>query len=135
MLDFMDNNKYLMLIARILLGLVFIYFIVAPNPSHTIATAATKGIPAFLVWGFFAVKLVGGTAIIIGFQTRIASLALIFLVCCTVIIFHLPNGPATFYVMFFKELCMIGGLLILAVVGPGELSVDGCKKIPKVKIF
>lgn len=129
MLNFMDNNKYLMLIARILMGLVYVYFIFAFNPSNPIATAATKGIPAFLVWIALAVKLFGGTAIIIGFQTRLAALALIGFTLSTAFIYHLPTGPETFFVMFFKELCMVGGLLVLAVAGPGELSVDGRKNL------
>ncbi len=162
MLDFMDNNKYLMLIARILLGLVYVYFIFMPDTStrqpkpfvpfpfqqevvekldpppprtasrHTIESGAKKGIPAFVVYIGLAIKLFGGAAIIIGFQTRLAALGLITFTCATVTIWHLPNGPATFYVVFFKELCMIGGLLALAVIGPGELSVDGSKKVPKV---
>ena len=146
MLDFMDHNKYLMLIGRVLLVLVYVYFIShwrlsfsdnfpgfgfadGYGPVGTIARAGERGIPAILVWTAFAIKFFGGTAIILGFQTRLASLALIFFVLCTAFIYHLPNGPATFYVVFFKELSMIGGLLILAVVGPGELSLDGRNKL------
>ena len=129
----MDDNKYLMLTARILLGLVFVYFVVGIDLSKElfsgpIATAGKKGIPALIVWIGLMIKLFGGIGIIIGYQTRLSAIGLIIFTLSTAFIFHLPNGPATFYVMFTKELCMVGGLLLLAIVGPGELSLDERKK-------
>ena len=129
MLDFMNDNKYVMLIGRVFLVIVYLYL----NPFLTfdfldgtispIATAAKKGIPAFLVWMSMVLKLFAGIAIIIGFQTRLAALGLIFFTLCTAFIFNLSNS-----VMFLKEFSMIGGLLILTAVGPGELSLEGHKK-------
>ncbi len=51
MLNFMDDNKYLMLIARILFGLVFIYFIVGIDLSEELFSGpiATDGKKEFLL--------------------------------------------------------------------------------------
>ncbi len=68
-------------------------------------------------------KMIGGTAIVFGYQTRFAAIALIFFTLCVAFIFH----PITSSV-FLKEISMVGGLLILAAVGPGELSLEKYKK-------
>ena len=134
MLDFMIDNKYVLLTGRVLLVIVYLYlnpFLTwdfLANGLHPVATAAVKGIPAFLVWASMALKLFAGFAIIIGFQTRLGALALIVFTLCTAFIFHFPTEPDMNYVVFLKEISMIGGLLILAAVGPGELSVEGRKK-------
>ena len=123
MLDVMNNNKYVMLIGRVLLVLAYIMFIFSFNfaegPVDAIASAAKKGIPAYLVWMAEALKFTCGFAIIFGIQTRPAALALIFFTLCTAFIFHFSRGA-----VFFKEISMIGGFLILAAVGPGELSLE-----------
>ena len=73
-----------------------------------------------------AIKLFGGLAVIIGFQTRIAAILLVIFTLGTAFIFH-PVWIADQWNTFWKEISMIGGLLVVAAVGPGELSVDGRK--------
>jgi len=89
--------------------------------------AASKGVPAFAVWIGFAIKLFGGLAVIIGFQTRIAALLLVLFTLGTAFIFH-PFWVEGEWNSFWKEISMIGGLLFVAAVGPGALSVDERKK-------
>jgi putative oxidoreductase len=122
MLDFMNNCKYTMLAGRVLL--VLVYFIGGfglLTGNVPVEFAATKSIPAVLVWLAFALKLLGGLAIIVGFQTRLAALGLVVFTLCTAFIFHFMDN------MFLKELSMVGGLLILAAVGPGKLSIEEYK--------
>lgn len=122
------HNKYLMALGRILL--VLIYFIggfgllVGDVP---VDYAASKGVPAFAVWIGFAIKLFGGLAVIIGFQTRIAALLLVLFTLGTAFIFH-PFWVEGEWNSFWKEISMIGGLLFVAAVGPGALSVDERKR-------
>ena len=127
MLDFLDN-KYTMAIGRTLL--VMIYFIGGFSlitGNLPVDYAAAKGVPSALVWVAYTIKLLGGFAIIIGFQTRIAATLLVIFTISTAFIFH-PYWADGQWNTFWKEISMIGGLLILVVVGPGELSVGGSKK-------
>ncbi|SMN11939.1 putative membrane protein [uncultured Candidatus Thioglobus sp.] len=121
MLDKMDNCPYTLLIGRVLL--VLIYFIGGLgllSGQIPIDFAASKGIPEFMVWIGFAIKLFAGLAVIVGYQTRIAALALVVFTLVTAFVFH-EFGDNT----FMKEISMIGGLLILAATGAGKFSFDG----------
>jgi putative oxidoreductase len=115
------ENKYVVAIART--ALVLIYFMGGFSlltGNTPVDFAATKGVPAFAVYIGYAIKLLGGFAVIIGFQTRIAALLLVLFTLGTAFIFHGDFGN-----VFWKEISMIGGLLLVAAYGPGELSVDG----------
>ncbi|MBE8190028.1 MAG: DoxX family protein [Candidatus Thioglobus sp.] len=124
MLEKMDNCPYTLLVGRVLL--VLIYFIGGfglLSGSLPIGFAENGGliaVPAFLVWIGFGIKLFAGLAVIVGFQTRIAALALAIFTVATALIFHEWFGN-----VFMKELSMIGGLLILAATGAGKFSLDG----------
>ena len=92
------------------------------NEVSVEAIGERKGVPAFAVYIGYAIKLFGGLAVIVGFQTRIAALLLVLFTLGTAFIFHGDFGS-----VFWKEISMIGGLLLVAAYGPGELSVDGRK--------
>ena len=122
------HNQYLMALGRVLL--VLIYFIGGFGllcGDVPVDYAASKGVPAFAVWIGFAIKLFGGLAVIVGFQTRIAALLLVLFTLGTAFIFH-PFWVEGEWNSFWKEISMIGGLLLLAAVGPGALSVDERKR-------
>ena len=126
MLGFVDS-KYTLAIARVML--VLIYFMGGFSlftGGVPVEYAASKGIPAILTWAGFAIKFVGGLAVIVGYQTRVAALLLAIFTVATAAIFHAPWTGAEGYT-FWKEVSMIGGLLILAATGPGELSIEGRK--------
>ena len=127
MLEALDN-KYVMALGRTLLVLVYFIggFALLTGDVPT-GYAATKGIPAFAVWLGFAIKLFGGLAVIVGFQTRIAALLLALFTVGTAFIFH-PFWVEGEWNTFWKEISMIGGLVFLAAVGPGALSIDGRNK-------
>ncbi len=119
------NNPYVLAAGRVLL--VLIYFIGGfglLSGNVPIDYAASKGLPAFAVWIGFAIKLFGGFAVIIGYQTRIAACLLILFTLGTAFIFH-PFWVEGEWNTFWKEISMIGGLLVVAAVGAGSLSVDG----------
>jgi len=120
MLNFVEN-KFVIAIART--ALVLIYFMGGLSlltGNAPVEYAATKGVPAIAVYAGYAIKLFGGLAVIVGFQTRIAALLLVLFTLGTAFIFHGDFGN-----VFWKEISMIGGLLLVAAYGPGEFSVDG----------
>ncbi|MEH6386676.1 DoxX family protein [Pseudomonas profundi] len=118
------HNQYVMAIGRVLL--VLIYFLggfALLTGDMPVEYAASKGLPAVAVWVGFAIKLFAGLAVMIGFQTRIAACLLILFTLGTAFIFH-PFWVEGEWNSFWKEISMIGGLLLLAAVGPGALSID-----------
>jgi putative oxidoreductase len=76
-----------------------------------------------------AVEVVGGLALICGFGTRFAALALAFFTLVASFFFHaywsLPADQQMMQqLMFFKNVGVTGGLLALAAFGAGGWSVD-----------
>lgn len=128
------------LLARILMSIVFIVFGYlqftniagyAANPSVLKVVALTGGILSPTVFAYLVatIDLFGGILILVGFQTRWAALVLIIFCFCTLFIAHnfwTMEGPARAGNMgnFYKNLALIGGLLLLMNSGPGAYSVD-----------
>lgn len=133
MLDFMDNNKYALLVGRIALVLIYLFggltWLFALSPP--IDYIASKGLPAPALLGWLALifKLGGSILVLLGYQTRIGALMLILFTLVTAFGFH-PFWVEGEYTTFMKELAMIGGLLVLACVGPGAISLDARKQRP-----
>lgn len=127
MLDFLDDNKYALLVGRVALALI--YFIGSltwlVNLSPPIGYIAGQGLPAAALLGWVALifKLGGSTLVLLGYKTRIGALMLIAFTLVTAFGFH-PFWVEGEYTTFMKELAMIGGLLILASTGPGAISLD-----------
>jgi len=121
----MQKHDIALAIGRTLLALVFfiggVKWLIGDLPF---GYAAAKGVPALGVWIAFAIKLLGGLAVIVGFQTRVAAAAIIVFTTCTAFLFH-PFWVASEWNVFWKEISMIGGFLVLIAAGPGALSIDG----------
>jgi putative oxidoreductase len=134
------------LVGRILLALIFVLsgFEKLMHLSGLVGTTTTHfafvGIPAILVYPGLLVSLVvelgGGLLIIAGLKARWAA-AIIFLWLIPVtLVFHIADYYQALHqhqvmnaviqqVMYMKNFAIMGGLLLLAVMGPGGLSVDG----------
>ena len=70
------------------------------------------------------VELFGGLAILFGYRTRIAALALAAFTLAATGIAHLDFADPTQLLFIQKNLSITGGLLILAIFGAGALSID-----------
>jgi putative oxidoreductase len=76
------------------------------------------------------VEIAGSLLLIVGFQARIAAAVLAVFTLLATVIFHAFWGaaPEQAYVqqlMFFKNIAVVGGLLLLVSSGAGALSLDG----------
>lgn len=96
---------------------------------------ASLGLPAvaILVWVVIAIEVLGGIALILGYQTRIVAIGLaIFTVLASIAGHAFWSAPvdAAFIAMllFFKNIAITGGLLVLASSGAGSISIDGRKE-------
>ncbi|MGB3536891.1 MAG: DoxX family protein [Mesorhizobium sp.] len=71
------------------------------------------------------VEFFGGLAILLGFKTRIAAIVVAIFVLAATAVAHLDFSQAGNALMLQKNLAITGGLLLLAVLGAGPLSIDG----------
>lgn len=123
----MDSlNKYIPLVSRILLGLIFVLagFGKLMDPAGTAGYISSVGLPGILVWPTIALELLGGLAIIVGYQTRIVALALAAFCVVSGAIFHNNFADQNQTINFLKNLAMTGGFLQLYLHGAGALAID-----------
>lgn len=91
---------------------------------------ASKGLPLPLVaaWIGALVEIGAALAIILGVQARRAAVALILFTALATVLFHNYwsfEGAArdAQFIHFFKNVGLIGGLLLLIAAGPGRVAV------------
>jgi putative oxidoreductase len=130
-------NNALNLIGRLLLAALFLpaglskltgfegtvgYIASVSLPMPTVAAAAA-----------LVVEILGSIALIIGFQTRIAAAVLAVFTLVASVFFHAfwaaaPEQAFVQQLLFFKNIGVIGGLLVLASSGAGAWSLDAKKE-------
>jgi putative oxidoreductase len=131
---------YAQAIGRILISAVFIVFgyiqfthigNYIANPAVVKVAGMTGGIlsPMVIAYLVAAIDLFGGILILVGYQTRWAAAVLIVFVALTLLLVHTfwtMDGPARAanQAHFYKNLGLIGGLLLLLVQGAGGCSLD-----------
>jgi len=125
MRDICKDNDVCLLIGRVLLGLIYALAVIGLVQGKVPTEFAANGakfiaLPAFVVWVGYIVKVVAGICVVVGFQTRMAALALAVFTLITAFNYHDFGGA-----VFMKEMSMLGGLLVLAAAGAGKFSVDG----------
>lgn len=123
-------NQYAHLAGRILLVLIFVIsgFGKISNPAATMGYMQAMGVPTLLLWPTIALEVLGSLAIIIGFQTRLAAVALAGFCLLSGLLFHSNFGDQMQMINFLKNVSMAGGFLLLASSGATALSVDGAKR-------
>ncbi len=136
-----NSQNVLVLIARILLSFIFIYsgFGKLTDPSGTAGMITGAGLPAATLLAYVAglFELVTGLAILVGFQTKVAALALAVFCVFTGLVFHsgtvaVPGWPdpalgwinALNGIMLMKNITLAGAYLLLVAFGAGAYSVD-----------
>jgi putative oxidoreductase len=115
------------LVARILLAQIFIMSGVGKLGAGYIGTQAymqSFGVPGALLPLVIALEIGGGLAIVVGFLTRWAALALAIYTLIAALIFHSHLSDQAQAINFMKNLAMTGGLLLLALHGPGRFAVE-----------
>ncbi|MCC6002341.1 MAG: DoxX family protein [Pararhodobacter sp.] len=116
-----------LLAARILLSLLFIMAGIGKlgDVQGFGAFMATGGIPALLAWPVVLFEILAGIALLVGFQTRVAALALGAFCVVSGLLYHFDPADQMQMTQLLKNLGLAGGYLALAVTGAGMLSVDG----------
>ena len=114
------------LAGRILMAAIFVLagFGKITQYAGTQAYMASMGVPGALLPLVIALELGGGLLLIAGLQTRLIALALAGFSLVSAVIFHSNLADQTMFIMFFKNVAMAGGFLIIAVHGAGAYSLD-----------
>jgi putative oxidoreductase len=82
------------------------------------------GVPGVLLPVVIATDVLGATAIILGWHTRITALLLAGYSLLTALIFHANFADQIEMAMFLKNVSIAGGFLLLVANGAGPLSLD-----------
>jgi putative oxidoreductase len=101
------------------------------HAAGTIGYMQAYGVPAadLLVWPVALVEVLAGLALVLGWKTRWAALALIAFTLPATFIFHAYWGVPADQVMnqqihFLKNLAIVGGLLSVLAHGAGRYALD-----------
>ncbi|HSH73547.1 MAG TPA: DoxX family protein [Methylophilaceae bacterium] len=119
-------NSFIHLAGRILLAIIFILAGIGKikDPAGTIGYMQSVGLPGILLWPTIALEVLGGLAIVVGFQTRLVAFLLAGFTIVAAVMFHNNFGDQMQMIMFLKDLSIAGGLLLLVASGSTALSVD-----------
>src|SRR5687767_5196286 len=130
-------NHSAMLVGRILLSLVFLI----AGYRKLMGVAASAGyfaklgfpMPDVMVWVAIAIELGGGILLVLGWKARWAAWFLALFTVIAAIAAHRfwevdPAQYANQMNLFLKNLAIVGGMMFVAAVGPGALSVDGRRR-------
>ena len=128
----------LSLTGRILLALLFLPAGISKigGFAGTAGYIASKGLPLPEVAAAIAIviEIGGALALLAGFGTRLAALVLAVFTLVATVIFHnywaMPADTQMMQqLMFFKNVAVVGGLLVLAAWGAGAWSVDAKRAV------
>jgi len=113
-------------VGRTLLALIFIIsgFGKIASYAGTQGYMESMGVPGMLLPLVIVLELLGGLAIVIGWQTRIVAFLLAGFTLLSALIFHNNLGDQMQMIQFLKNLALTGAFLLLVAVGPGPVAVD-----------
>lgn len=125
-------EKISQFVARLFLGQIFLLAGISKISSYagTQGYMDAMGVPGMLLPLVIALEIGGGLAIIAGWQTRLASIALAVFTLAAAAIFHNNLADQTQMIMFMKNIAIAGGFILLAVHGTGGYSLDGRRTRP-----
>ena len=111
---------------RFLLALLFLLSGFGKLAAYgaTAAYMSATGVPGALLPAVIATEVLGSLAIVLGWKTRVAAFLLAGFSLLTAVAFHNNLADQTQMIMFFKNLSIAGGFLLLVVNGAGPLSLD-----------
>lgn len=122
-----------LLVARVLMSVIFITagWSKIGGYAGTAGYMEAMGVPGALLPLVILTELGGGLAILLGFQTRLVSIALAGFCLLSGYLFHFvavtgadAAADMTNQIMFMKNVTIAGGFLALFAAGAGAWSVD-----------
>ena len=118
------------LLGRFMLAFIFVAagFEKVLGQAATMQYMASAGMPKSLVPELFVttviIELIGGLLLIVGWHARLVAFIMFLWFIPVTIMFHVIPGQT---IEWQKNLAIMGGLLLVAVYGPGGSSIDGAR--------
>lgn len=118
--------SYIAPIGRTLLALIFVISGMhkVTNFEATQGYMSTMGAMPELLPAVIAIEIIAGVLLIIGWHTRLAALALAGFTVIASFLFHFDLQDQMQFILFMKNLSIIGGLLMVVHMGPGCYALD-----------
>jgi putative oxidoreductase len=119
-------NNLSILIGRSMIAIMFIVAGAGKITGYagTQSYMESVGVPGLLLPLVIAVEILGGIAIILGYQTKIAAFLLAGFTFLTAIVFHSDFGQQLEMILFMKNIAITGAFLLLFVHGPGQWALN-----------
>ncbi len=113
-------------LGRVLLAMIFIM-----SGLNKISTYAgtqgymeAMGVPGAVLPLVIALEVLGGLALVIGFQARLAALGLAGFSLLSAVLFHADFSDQMQMMMFMKNITIAGGFLMIVAHGAGAYALD-----------
>lgn len=118
-------------LGRVFIALIFVITGLnkISNYSGTQGYMESMGVPGMLLPLVIALEVIGGLAIILGWQARIVAFLLAGFCLVSAVLFHGNIGDQTQFIQFLKNLGLAGGFLFIVANGAGAWSLDGRKGV------
>lgn len=120
-----------LLAGRVLLGWIFMQggWAKLMNVQSFAAGLPRRGLPEFMGYIGAPVEFFGGVAILLGLGTRYAAIAILLFTIVATFSSHAywtfpPEQQSQQATQFFKNLSIMGGLMLLFATGAGRASID-----------
>ncbi|MDH3218118.1 MAG: DoxX family protein [Gammaproteobacteria bacterium] len=97
--------------------------------AGTQAYMESVGVPGLFLPAVIALEIVGGLAIMLGYQTRVAATLLAGFTLAAALIFHSDFSQQMQSILFMKNMAIAGAFLLLLSHGPGRWAIDPRRKI------
>jgi putative oxidoreductase len=124
----MNATRYLPFVGRLLIGLTFAFGGVTKLAAYGPMIAAIKAVglplPPLAYAAAVALELGGGLLLVVGYQVRLVSLAMVLYCFVTAVYFHGNVADQNQMVHFVKNIIMAGGFLQIVAFGAGAISID-----------
>jgi putative oxidoreductase len=128
----LEGTGPIALLGRVLFALIFLMSAPMHFSSQTIAYAASQGVPLALIAVPLSgvIALAGGLSILLGYRVKIGAwLIVLFLAAVTPMMHNFwavadPMMRQMQFIMFMKNVSMIGGALFISQTGAGPWSLD-----------
>ena len=122
------SNGYIAAFGRLALAAIFLWSGLGKLMDHagTVGYMSSVGLPLAEVgyWLAIIIEILGGIALVAGYQTRIVALVLAAFSVVTALAFHAHFGDLNQAIHFMKNIAIAGGFLQVFALGAGAFSLD-----------